>query len=296
MRFRIRHHAGVRAAFSLVELLVVLAIVSVLIALLLPAIEASRESARRSQCQNNLRQIGVAMTACVDRDRAFPIGCIGCKLNIIPGGAATASQRFLSWNIQLLPLLDETALSRTIDSSIPSYQAANKPPAATVLNVFLCPSTTDDPKHPVDDLLHQTKGLWKGAAFSDYGGIYGIEGDGRNAPDPNATQWLNDESLGVMLYEEAVAPREITDGLSKTACVAETILRRQVESEWINGNTVFAQEASTPINVSSGLGNEIGSAHRGGAFLTFCDAHVQFVSDAAEQAVLNAMLTKAGGE
>lgn len=296
MRFRIRNRAGVRAGFSLVELLVVIAIVGVLVALLLPAIQSSREAARRTQCQNNLRQIGVAMTVAVDRDRAFPIGCVGCKLSIASGGAATALQRFLSWNIQLLPLLDEGALVKTIDTSIPSYQAANKPAAATLISVFLCPSTTEDPKHPVDDLLHQTKGVWKGAAFSDYGGIYGIEGDGRNAVDPNATQWLNDESLGVMLYEDAVAPREITDGLSKTACVAETVLRRQVESEWINGNNVFAQEASTPINISSGLGNEIGSPHPGGALLTFCDAHVQFVAEATEQAVLNAMLTKAGGE
>src|SRR6202012_6217028 len=99
-----------------------------------------------------------------------------------------------------------------------------------------------------------------------------------------------------MLYEDAVAPREITDGLSKTACVAETVLRRQVESEWINGNNVFAQEASTPINVSSGLGNEIGSPHPGGASLAFCDGHVEFVAETIEQSVLNALLTKAGGD
>jgi prepilin-type N-terminal cleavage/methylation domain-containing protein len=296
MRFRNRYRAHLRAAFSLVELLVVIAIIGVLIALIIPAAQAARESARRSQCQNNLRQIGIATTAYVDRYRALPIGCIGCKLNLSPNGGSTTLQRFLSWNIQLLPLLDEASLAKTIDTSIPSYQAANKPAGAMVISVFLCPSATDDPKHPVDDLLHQTKGLWKGAAFSDYGGIYGIEGVGRNATDPNATQWLNDESLGVMLYEDAVAPREITDGLSKTVFIAETVLRRQVESEWINGNNVFAQEASTPINVSSGLGNEIGSPHLGGALLAFCDAHVEFVADSTEQAVLNALLTKAGGE
>jgi prepilin-type N-terminal cleavage/methylation domain-containing protein len=296
MRVRVRHRARLRAGFSLVELLVVIAIVGVLIALLIPAVQAARESARRTQCQNNLRQIGLATSAYLDRDRAFPIGCVGCKLNLSPSGGATTLQRFLSWNIQLLPLLDEAPLAKTIDTSIPSYQANNKAAAAAVVNVFLCPSTTEDAKHPVDDLLHQTKGLWKGAAFSDYGGIYGVEGDGRNATEPNATQWLNEESLGVMLYEDAVAPREITDGLSKTVCIAETVLRRQVESEWINGNNVFAQEASTPINVSSGLGNEIGSPHPGGALLAFCDAHVEFVAESTEQAVLNALLTKAGGE
>src|SRR6476620_2564311 len=90
--------------------------------------------------------------------------------------------------------------------------------------------------------------------------------------------------------------KEIIDGLSKTACIGETMLRRRTESEWINGNNVYAQEASTPINAKSGLGNETGSPHPGGASLAFCDGHVEFVAETVEQAALNAMMTKAGGE
>jgi prepilin-type processing-associated H-X9-DG protein len=191
--------------------------------------------------------------------------------------------------VELLTHLDETPLLKTIDLSIPSYKPANKPAAATIIDIFLCPST-------VEDAVRQPKGWWQGAAFTDYAGIYGVEGDGHTATDPNAPQWLSDQWLGVMLYDEAVAPRAITDGLSKTACIAETVLRRQIESEWINGNNLFAQEASTPINKASGLGNEIGSPHPGGASLVFCDGHVEFVVETVEQAVLNAMLTKAGGE
>lgn len=74
------------------------------------------------------------------------------------------------------------------------------------------------------------------------------------------------------------------------------MLRRQTESEWINGNNLFAQEASTPINQASGLGNDIGSPHPGGASLVFCDNHVEFLAETIEQSVLNALLTKAGGE
>jgi prepilin-type N-terminal cleavage/methylation domain-containing protein/prepilin-type processing-associated H-X9-DG protein len=295
MRLRSHIHALLRGGMTLVELLVVIAIIGLLAALLLPALQAARESSRRTKCYNNLRQLGLATNLHEEHARAYPIGCTGCKPNIPSAGGPPALQRFFSWNVEVLTYLDEAPLLKTIDLSIPSYKPANKPVAATIVDVFLCPSTVTDPT-VAPDPLHQTKGLWQGAAFTDYAGIYGVEGDGHTATDPNAQQWLADQWLGVMLYDEAVAPRAIPDGLSKTACIAETVLRRQTESEWINGNNVFAQEASTPINQSSGLGNEIGSPHPGGASLVFCDGHVEFVSESVEQAVLNAMLTKAGGE
>jgi prepilin-type N-terminal cleavage/methylation domain-containing protein/prepilin-type processing-associated H-X9-DG protein len=289
MRLRSHIHALLRGGMTLIELLVVLAIIGLLAALLLPALQAAREGARRAKCYNNLRQLGLATTLHEEHARAFPIGCVGCKPSLPPTGGPPALQRFFAWNVEVLTYLDEAPLLKSIDLSIPSYRPANKPAAATIVDVFLCPSTVEDP-------LWQSKGLWQGAAFTDYAGIYGVEGDGHTSTDPNAQQWLADQWLGVMLYDEAVAPRAISDGLSKTACIAETVLRRQTESEWINGNNVFAQEASTPINKPSGLGNEIGSPHPGGASLVFCDGHVEFVGEAVEQTVLNAMLTKAGGE
>ena len=99
----------------------------------------------------------------------------------------------------------------------------------------------------------------------------------------------------MLLFDESVTPKQITDGLSKTACVAEFTNRRQSDTVWINGRNIFAQEQSTPIN-GVGLAKEIGSPHPGGAIVAFCDAHVDFVSESVDQALLNAMLTKAGGE
>jgi prepilin-type processing-associated H-X9-DG protein len=66
--------------------------------------------------------------------------------------------------------------------------------------------------------------------------------------------------------------------------------------EWVNGHNLLAQEQSTPINGVTGLVDEIGSPHPGGASLVFCDGRVEFVMETIEQPVLNAMLTKAGGE
>jgi prepilin-type processing-associated H-X9-DG protein/prepilin-type N-terminal cleavage/methylation domain-containing protein len=280
---------------TLVELMVVIAIIGVLVALVLPAVQAARESARRSQCQSNLRQIGIAMHLHAGSHAAFPVGCLGNRIDLTVSPPAPA--RFISWCVPLLTFLEEDALAETIDTSLPSYNVANKSAAGTVLPALLCPSTLADPYlNHVDDPLRQTKGLWKGAAFTDYAGIYGVEGPNRTRNDSGAIQTIHDNSLGVLLYDEPVAPREVTDGLSKTACVAETVVRRQIESEWINGQNIFAQDESTPINVRRAAGNEIGSPHGGGALVAFCDGHVAFIAESIEQNVLNALLTRAGGD
>ncbi|HEY2762065.1 MAG TPA: DUF1559 domain-containing protein [Pirellulales bacterium] len=278
---------------TLIELLVVIAIIGVLVSLLLPGIQAARESARRVQCHNNLRQIGIGLALYANAAGAFPIGCIG-------GPNYLHDPRILSWCVQTLPYLELRAVHDRFDFSISATPAANTVIAATVIPLFLCPSVPDAP-------LTATTQLWKGAAFTDYGGLYGVEGIGHDVEqsvgdsidDPSTSrelQTLRDDSLGVMIYDVGVSPRAITDGLSKTACVAESSFRRRdTFAEWANGHNVFSQEQSTPIN-GKGLNNEIGSAHAAGASLLFCDAHVEFVAESVEQTVLNAMLTKAGGD
>ena len=227
----------------------------------------------------------------VDRGGTYPVGCLGCRPRL-NADESPAVLRYISWNVQLLPQLEEGSLWKQFDFSLPSYHATNRPVAATVQPIFLCPST-EEPN------LISSQNVWKGAAFSDYGGVYGVEDptDDATLNDPTATQTLREELLGVMLYEVPIAPKQIADGLSKTACVAEVGLRRfSAETEWVNGNNIFAQEVSTPINGPVELINEIGSPHPGGAALAFCDARVEFVAESIDQSVLNAMLTKAGGE
>jgi prepilin-type N-terminal cleavage/methylation domain-containing protein len=288
------------SGFTLVELLVVIAIIGGLVALLLPAVQAARESARRSQCQNNLRQLGIAMALHANANGEFPIGCLGNRGDYTVSPPVLA--KFISWNVQLLPFLEEGTLGKRFDFTLPSYHPANKPIAATIVQVFLCPSTEEE-------TLRNPIGLWRNSAFTDYAGIYGVEGMERDRDDSeveddeeeDSLQTLRDDSLGVLLYDEAVAPKHVTDGLSKTACIAETVNRRVNETEWINGQNIFAQEESTPINPdvdpeSVDPGNEIGSPHPGGTSLVFCDAHVVFVAETIDQSVLNAMLTKAGGD
>ena len=266
--------------FTLVELLVVIAIVGALVALLLPAVQAARAAARRTQCQTNLQQIGVALTNYEAAVASFPIGCIGCR---------TDGKERISWNVQLLPHLEHSSLAAAYQLNVPSYRSPNRELGATVLPVFLCPSTVEE------SLINET-GLWRGQAFSDYGGIYGVEGEGRDAAADEPIQTLADAWLGVFLFETPVSPTHISDGLSHTIAIAERITRRQTTSEWANGRNIFAQEGSTPINTVSGLGNDIGSPHAGGALVNYCDGHVDFLAESIDQHVLNRLLTKAGEE
>ncbi|QDU87066.1 hypothetical protein Pla175_04210 [Pirellulimonas nuda] len=273
--------------FTLVELLVVLAVIGVLVGLLLPAVQNARESARRAQCQNNLKQLALGLCVCEQQGGAFPVGCLG--------SVRSPDKRLIAWSVPLLAAIEQGPLLDRFDFELPSYDAHNLPVARTLIPQYLCPSQADGPQH-------SESAPWKQAAFTDYSGLYGVEGAGRNAtdlPTDPATAWkqqtLNPQSLGVMLYETATRPREVTDGLSKTACVGEAGLRRQQQMEWVNGMNLFAQEQSNPIG-GVGLGNELGSPHTSGAGLAFCDGHVSFVSDDVEQTVLTAMLTRAGHE
>jgi prepilin-type N-terminal cleavage/methylation domain-containing protein/prepilin-type processing-associated H-X9-DG protein len=278
--------SAARRGFTLVELLVVVAIIGVLVSLLLPAVQAARESARLSHCKNNLRQIGLALTAYESRCGAFPIGCLDCRY-IPQDGVPHVEQRFLSWNTHLLPELEQAALWHVMDFGVPSHKNPNRAAGTTVLDVFLCPSTLEE------DRLSRN-GLWRGQAFTDYGGIYGVEGPGRGTTDSKASQGLEDQWLGVLVYQHAIAARDVRDGLAHTATVGELLRRRESECEWTSGHNVFAQSGESPINGSSPLGNEIGSPHPGGASLAFCDGHVEFVSEQIAQHALNAMLTRDG--
>lgn len=269
-----------RSALTLVELLVVIAIIGVLAGLILPAVQASRAQARQTQCQNHLRQIGLATAEFETARGHYPIGCLGCRV---------PSSEMISWNTQLLAYLEQTNLAAAYQIDVPSYRSPNRELGATVLPVFLCPDTPNE-------LTVSEKGLWRGQAFSDYGGIYGVEGVGRDAAAGETIQTLADDSLGVFLFESGVEVAQITDGLSRTVGVAERITRRISTSEWASGRNIFAHDGETPINQSSGLGNDIGSPHAGGAIVSFCDGHVEYVADSIEQRVLNSLLTKAGDE
>src|SRR5690348_7095586 len=127
-----------RRGFTLIELLVVIAIIAVLIALLLPAVQAAREAARRMQCVNNLKQLGLAVANYHDTIGSYaPSGDAGTTL---AGGTTNLPEFYISQKARLLPYLEQQALANSLNF-VAQY---NSPILATVrittVNVFLCPS------------------------------------------------------------------------------------------------------------------------------------------------------------
>ena len=280
-----------RCAFTLVELLVVIAIIGVLVALLLPAVQMAREAARRTQCGNNLKQIGLALNNYETMHKVFPTGCIECRIVLPP---PPTPRKFIAWNVAALPYIEQGNVYDKFDYDFPAKSAENREAVSAVIETFLCPSTSRKSLTSPDA---NNNGQWDPGdemGFTDYGGMFGVEGTGRSAP-PGSPHYLEPKSLGVMLYEIPTSSAEIRDGLSNTVIVAEAAGRDEGgQAEWANGHNCFAQEQDTQINQTSN--NEMFSFHPGSAGVVFCDGHVQFVAETIDQETLRAVLTRAGGE
>lgn len=279
MRLRWHIHALARGGMTLVELLVIVAIIGLLAALLLPAIQAARESSWRAECQNNLRQIGVALQAYHASHDQFPVGCIDKR---IPKTNPNGKQ--LAWSATILPELGEPMLARQVDFNSPYDSTANSLAAATVVPTYLCPGTLRlAPGREGAIVANPSAGssaaAYRGAA-TDYGGIYGAA---QISPSAN----------GVFLYERAVKISEITDGTSHTLALAEDTGRGwSADGEWINGENIY--DVSNMINTQQH--NEIWSDHPGGAMALWCDGSASLLAATMDLRVLRSICTRAGND
>ena len=236
-----------RSAFTLVELLVVISIIGILIAMLLPAIQAARESARRAQCLNNLRNLGTATLLVVDAHKQYPTGGWGHNWGGDPDRGYNRTQPG-GWAYSLLAFIEESSLRKLGSTGDPStYNQAKKDAsrarAQTVLPVLLCPTRgrTMGPNYFVTggDMTNMwTNGLSE-VAKTDYamnGGsaaptvtsglnFYGGPGiSALAAADSSLNANYTSQQLncnGISHWRSEVKPRNITDGTSKTYMLGE---------------------------------------------------------------------------
>ena len=192
-------------AFTLIELLVVIGIIAVLIALLLPAVQAAREAARRAQCVNNLKQIGLALHNYQGLLQTFPPGYVS---NFDAGGNDTGPG--WGWAAMLLPQMEQKPLFDAVNFSLPIEVPPNLTSRLPLIGVYLCPSDNVEPSWWA--MVRNPSGVPTQRicqiAPSNYVGVYGTS-------DPGI------DGDGIFFRDGNVGLRDITDGTSQTIAVGE---------------------------------------------------------------------------
>ena len=310
--------------FTLVELLVVIAIIGILIALLLPAVQAAREAARRMQCSNNLKQIGLALHNYHTAMKTLPFGC--ANWNGIVVDPITGRQSYGgTWAAMILPYIEQQALYNQFDFRI--HMKDQKPEALTaVVATYICPS---DPasSNPVFTLPSSCQagssnptaslGLWYpgsiGPTFMDYGPFCPLAKRPWTCTDPDSycSQGCNfgssnppGNSVGMFgRWARSFRFEDCTDGLSHTFMNGETLPKHCCWMRAYNSNFPVTG-TSIPLNTKESKedGSEwyrtcgFKSQHPGGANFLMADGSVHFVSETIDYKLFNELGTRAGGE
>jgi prepilin-type N-terminal cleavage/methylation domain-containing protein/prepilin-type processing-associated H-X9-DG protein len=291
-----------RPAFTLIELLVVIAIIAILIGLLVPAVQQVRESAARAQCQNNLKQLGIALHNYHGVYKRFPSGYL-CQPRANPNYTAPG----WGWASLLLPYLEQGNLHRQINFSLPVEDASHRGVRTTVLNLFVCPS---DDSNGIFTVLSDANVPLADAATNSYAACHGT--------GPDIEEELDDFN-GMFSRNSRVRIADVRDGTSNTIAVGERAALF-TQTPWAGpvsfgttrvtpgaptSNVSAIDEAPTQtlahiavhtLNDPNADPEDFYSPHTGVGMFLFADGSVRPLYRGVRLAVLQALATRAGGE
>ena len=307
-----------RAGMTLIEVLVVIAIIGILIAMLLPAINSVREAARRISCQNNVKQIAMAVINYSDTHNEH-----------LPALWKTPHpdpwQNF-SWRVDLLPFLEQTALVDSIGDNVLPLEAENRAGVTKVLSVFQCPSTPDSPRL-VQSLGPPSAGhqdIWVGAC--DYSAIHDVansetdiplpgvwrstsdatiqENEMKTVDNPLGEENFNVDRIGPALRIQPGSFVSVLDGLSNTTLIVEQAgkpLRygrnRKAENVLPREGAWATAEQSSFFAAGVNEDNQTGIyGFHAGAVTAQCDGSVHLFAVDMNSEVVTALLSRNGAE
>ena len=311
-----------RRGFTLVELLVVVAIIGGLVGLLLPAVQAARESARRGQCGNSLRQIGIAMQTFLDGRRHFPSGYLADTASSARDPDTFDAPPGTGWGLAIAPFLEEAAATAAYDPGAGVAAVANRAIVSRRLTTFLCPSSTGlRDAFAVLDASGAAHGSGAVLGRSDYVANAGHEDPWDGAP---RVEWRGIAN-GPLYRNSRLRPAEVSDGLSKTVFVGEhsQALSQKAwagivaggfshPAEAFRGTTTAEHAAALVLSHSGPAAGEAGiihvpndpaghcdqmySQHPAGANVVMGDGAMRFIAAAIDRATWAALASASGGE
>jgi type II secretory pathway pseudopilin PulG len=319
---RLRGKTVRRQAFTLVELLIVLAGIAILLALLLPAVQAARESARKTGCRNNLKQLGLALHLYHDVHGTYPSGYIfDGPTPPSPSRTRTHSRIFdapppvlvlqpnqpgWGWAALLLPFVEQTSLSDQIDFGMPVEDPASEPPRIQQLPHLTCPSDTATGVFTVFDELDEPMGP---AATNSYAACFGSYGLMNTDPD---------FGNGLFQRNSRHSEADVTDGLGQTIAIGEraSLFTQAPWAGVMTGGTVRTTPGApvytaivelAPAMVLARIGNRVlnspysepydfFSPHFDIVFFALADGSVQSLTGSTSREVLHALATRGHGD
>ncbi len=303
IRLPARKHRG----FTLIELLVVIAIIAILIALLLPAVQQAREAARRTQCRNNLKQLGLALHNYHDVYRRFPFGSIENRSGSPTWESAGATATGWAWSAYLLPYFDQGNVYNQINfnkymvnpADTSAAQLQNTALIANPLPAVRCPSDLAPPAE-----MTPASGTEVMQATTSYCGSAGSFNGAQNGDDPRRSDGFFYRAYTTSPAAQSIRMRDIRDGTSNTIMLSEHSYQNSKSTEvrvgdigrkrWygamnddlveggnINRLVVEGQrQMNPPLSLSvSNRRRTPSSQHAGGVFFAFADGSVQFISE-----------------
>ena len=296
-----------RKGFTLVELLVVIAIIGILVALLLPAVQAAREAARRMSCQNNLKQIGLALHMYHDTSGRWPAGWLG--INPVTRADDWLGDPGWGWAAGILPFMEQKNVSESmVHFELPTHDPMNKAVREKILTVFRCPSDSGDPQFRLAEGAGHVHGHGEQQdeeefpmlmATANYVGVYGTWDMHEMWESGNC------RGDGTFFLNVGVRMADVKDGLSHTLIVGERS-SRLTYSTWVG--SVAGGEHGPARVVGSGLYppnteesyegyvHTFSSEHPAGTQFVRGDGSVHLILETIDTSVYRALCTRASAD